>query len=79
MSKGGQLTVNEAEIALRAYQIWESEGQPHGKDFEHWLRAETELSKGSADKKSATTARRAPARKPTERKAAERKAPTRKV
>jgi hypothetical protein len=30
-------------IRERAYQIWEHEGRPHGKDFEHWLQAEREL------------------------------------
>lgn len=31
------------EIARRAYEIWLSEGCPHGCDQEHWLRAEREL------------------------------------
>ena len=31
------------EIALRAYQIWEKEGRPPGRDEEHWLLAEREL------------------------------------
>ena len=30
-------------IAKRAYAIWESEGRPSGRDFEHWLRAEAEI------------------------------------
>ncbi|MDE2229310.1 MAG: DUF2934 domain-containing protein [Alphaproteobacteria bacterium] len=28
---------------MRAYQIWESEGCPEGRDLDHWYRAETEL------------------------------------
>lgn len=28
--------------AARAYQLWEQEGCPHGRDLEHWLRAEAE-------------------------------------
>ena len=32
-----------AEIAKRAYTMWELEGRPTGKDLEHWLRAEAEL------------------------------------
>ena len=32
-----------AEIAKRAYTIWELEGRPAGKDLEHWLRAEAEF------------------------------------
>lgn len=30
--------INEA-----AYKIWEAEGRPHGKDLEHWLRAEQQV------------------------------------
>lgn len=30
-------------IAKRAYEIFESQGQTHGHDLEHWLQAETEL------------------------------------
>ncbi len=30
----------EDEIRLIAYSIWEEEGHPNGKDYEHWLRAE---------------------------------------
>jgi hypothetical protein len=31
------------EIEVRAYLIWESEGRPHGRDAEHWARAEAEI------------------------------------
>jgi len=30
-------------IEVRAYQIWEQEGRPHGRDLEHWIRAAEEL------------------------------------
>ena len=30
-------------IAHRAYQIWESEGRPVGRDLDHWARAEDEI------------------------------------
>ncbi|MBI4488263.1 MAG: DUF2934 domain-containing protein [Deltaproteobacteria bacterium] len=30
----------EEEIRLIAYQIWEEEGRPQGRDVEHWLKAE---------------------------------------
>ena len=30
-------------IRERAYQIWLAEGQPHGRDKEHWAQAEREL------------------------------------
>ena len=31
------------QVQLRSYQIWEKEGRPHGRDQEHWFRAEREL------------------------------------
>ena len=31
------------EVARRAYEIWEREGNPSGRDLEHWVRAEEEL------------------------------------
>lgn len=31
------------EIQVRAYQIWEREGRPQGREYQHWLMAETEI------------------------------------
>jgi hypothetical protein len=31
------------DVALRAYEIWEREGRPAGRDQEHWSLAESEL------------------------------------
>jgi hypothetical protein len=31
------------EVALRAYEIWEREGCPAGRDLDHWSMAESEL------------------------------------
>ena len=33
----------EDRIRLRAHQLWEAEGQPHGSHDEHWRRAEEEV------------------------------------
>ena len=30
----------EEEIRIIAYRIWEEDGYCHGRDIEHWLRAE---------------------------------------
>ncbi len=30
-------------IRLRAYEIWEREGRPYGRDQEHWAQAEREI------------------------------------
>jgi hypothetical protein len=32
-----------AEIERRAYELWEAEGRPGGRDQSHWYRAEQEL------------------------------------
>ena len=39
----------EQRIRERAYQIWINEGQPAGRDKEHWAQAEQELS-GTAER-----------------------------
>ena len=36
-------TPDQTEIALRAWEIWQREGCPEGRDLDHWLRAEQEL------------------------------------
>ncbi len=33
----------EQQVRHRAYEIWESEGCPHGRDFEHWHQASLEF------------------------------------
>lgn len=38
---------SQTKIAQRAYEIWEQEGRPDGRDLEHWLRAESVLRQGS--------------------------------
>jgi hypothetical protein len=30
-------------IAVRAYEIWESQGRPHGHDAAHWRQAEQDI------------------------------------
>jgi hypothetical protein len=35
----------KAQIEHHAYKIWEAEGRPHGRDKEHWHRAEHDLAK----------------------------------
>jgi hypothetical protein len=37
------MTIKYEQICKRAYQIWEREGKPEGKDQEHWILAEEEL------------------------------------
>ena len=33
-------TPSEAEIARQAYELWEAEGRPEGRDVAHWHQAE---------------------------------------
>jgi hypothetical protein len=33
----------QRRIRERAYEIWQREGRPHGRDAEHWQRAEAEI------------------------------------
>jgi hypothetical protein len=40
---GNHLAPTNEDIAYCAYLIWEREGQPAGRDKEHWLQAETQL------------------------------------
>jgi hypothetical protein len=35
----------EKRIEQRAYEIWESEGRPHGRHGDHWQRAEAEVAR----------------------------------
>lgn len=46
-------------IAERAYVLWEEEGCSHGRDIDHWLKAEAEFAAGGNDpsEASATAAR----------------------
>ena len=63
---------DDGEIAKRAYAIWEREGRPHGRDFDHWLKAEREMKSGAATAPKPTKATSSPpsrARKTTRKSA----------
>jgi hypothetical protein len=38
-----QGNVSPDDVSRRAYELWEQEGRPEGRELEHWLRAEGEL------------------------------------
>jgi hypothetical protein len=42
-SSAGAPRPTQAEVALRAFEIYEREGRPDGRDVEHWVQAELEL------------------------------------
>ena len=61
---------NHARIAARAYQLWEAEGRPQGRDQDHWRRAEAEVAATRANATPTVTAKPvapppAPVKKPT--------------
>lgn len=43
----------EEEIRRRAYELYEQSGRQHGRDQEHWLRAEAEILGRASKQKSA--------------------------
>jgi hypothetical protein len=53
-TKAGAPEISELrpEIEKRAYEIWLNEGGGHGRDTEHWYRAENELAGSSAKSSS---------------------------
>jgi hypothetical protein len=54
-------TAIEERIRTRAYELWESEGRPEGREVDHWLKAAQEL----ADEQERASVAAAPrARKP---------------
>ena len=54
----------EEQLRQRAYGIWQAEGQPHGRDRDHWEMAEREITEGGAPEKPVeATARPARTRK----------------
>jgi hypothetical protein len=55
--------ITHQAIQERSYFIWESEGRPHGRHLEHWMRAETELCALSAPAPKRARAKRATASK----------------
>jgi len=54
--------ISEDVIRIRAYQIWEREGRPSGRDYEHWVQAQVEL---EAEAAKGNGGRRAAASRPT--------------
>jgi len=52
MADMGAAAVAEAhrsKIEQRAYEIWQGEGCPFGRDLDHWLAAEAEVSAAASE------------------------------
>ncbi|HMJ90040.1 MAG TPA: DUF2934 domain-containing protein [Candidatus Acidoferrum sp.] len=50
--------ISPESIARRAYEMWESEGRPDGRDYDHWLQAEAMLRGSSSGTPSSNTTSR---------------------
>jgi hypothetical protein len=37
-------------IQRRAYELWESEGRPEGREHAHWLQAESEIARARSQR-----------------------------
>jgi hypothetical protein len=42
------MMTTETAVRARAYEIWEAEGRPHGRDADHWFRALEEVASAPA-------------------------------
>lgn len=70
------------KILKKAFAIWEAEGQPHGQDMEHWLKAELVIAEEEKQAKAAgkkAPAKKGPTKKGPLKKAAAKKAPAEKA
>lgn len=63
--------VTHEEISQRAYEIFVERGCPEGRDLEHWLEAEAQLSGAKTDTSmpTATKPAKTPMRQTTSRRA----------
>jgi hypothetical protein len=57
-----QLVQHESFIRERAYAIWEQEGRPDGREWDHWVRASREIA-DTPSAKAAPTVAEAPRKK----------------
>jgi hypothetical protein len=44
--------INRSEVARRAYELWEADGRPSGRDMDYWLQAEAGLAGGKSNRAS---------------------------
>jgi Protein of unknown function (DUF2934) len=42
-ASGGRQDDLHERVRRRAYELWESEGRPAGREYDHWLQAEREV------------------------------------
>ena len=62
--------ISDDRIRERAYQIWEREGRPYGRDYDHWVQARVELiAEATASERPRKSAQLSTPAKPTAPKA----------
>ena len=64
------MSLDAGEIQKLAYQLWERDGRPTGRDHDHWREAEEKLSRAVADPGPAAVSPVKRPRKPTGKPAA---------
>lgn len=57
---GGGAPSRDERIQQRAYEIWEREGRPSGREVEHWQEAEDEIVAEDEGDRAADDASRTP-------------------
>lgn len=64
---------HEGEVRLIAYELWEREGRPDGKDLEHWHQAEAIWAERQSPEQAETETPEKPVLKRTRRTTAARR------
>jgi hypothetical protein len=41
------IAADPGAVRARAYELWEQDGQPEGRELDYWLMAEAELTRGA--------------------------------
>jgi hypothetical protein len=54
---------SQEQVSLRAYELWEQEGRPHGRDQAHWFEAERQVQSLKSGENAAPRPRKRTARK----------------
>lgn len=67
------------KVRERAYHLWQESGGEHGRDMEHWLRAERESGSASAGGEAPETSSKTAAAKKAAAKPVAEKSPARKA
>lgn len=62
-TEGATMDFSQEQVSLRAYELWELEGRPHGRDQAHWFEAERQVQAVVSDEHAAPRSFKRTARK----------------